>query len=236
MGEVDQAALYRNAAGARSYDALVSAEDCERNVARMLSQLLPKNARVLELGAGTGRLTQILLEVGCTVTATEQTPEMASVARERLERAGLHGWTLELLDASTEQLPRSPGGFDAVIAGWVLGHWVGWHPHRWRGLVDRCLTEMERAAEPSGRVIVIETLGTGFEQPTPPPSLLPYYALLEERGYVRRWERTDYLFPSHDEAVRTLTSFFGNSRGVELARAGSARIPECTGFWCRPSR
>jgi SAM-dependent methyltransferase len=42
------------------------------------------DGRVLELGAGTGRLTVAFVEAGCTVTAVEDDPDMLEVLSERV--------------------------------------------------------------------------------------------------------------------------------------------------------
>jgi len=39
--------------------------------------------RVLEIGAGTGQLTQALLELGADVTAVELDPDMVSILQSR---------------------------------------------------------------------------------------------------------------------------------------------------------
>ena len=48
--------------------------------------LLPKGARILELGCGAGGDTAEMLAQGCDVRATDGSPEMAAVASKRLGR------------------------------------------------------------------------------------------------------------------------------------------------------
>ena len=71
--------------------------------------------RVLDLGAGTGKLTAALVTAGLEVTAVEPDPLM--LAELRASVAGgvaLHG--------SAESVPMADGSVDAVVAGNAL-HW-----------------------------------------------------------------------------------------------------------------
>ncbi|NJL56820.1 hypothetical protein HC928_17975, partial [bacterium] len=74
------------------------------------------------------------------------------------------------------------------------------------------LAEMVRVTRPDGTLIILETLGTGSEIPTPPTAGLDaYYAWLEEtHGFTRTWIRTDYEFASVGEAEHLTRFFFGD--------------------------
>jgi hypothetical protein len=99
--------------------------------------------------------------------------------------------------------------------------------------LQEALTEMYRLARPGAGVVVIETLGTGREEPEAPSvPLRNLYDYLEtEGGFGARWLRTDYRFASPEEAERLLGFFFGS----EMADAwrGETIVPECTGIWSR---
>ncbi len=98
---------------------------------------------------------------------------------------------------------------------------------------QEALDEMARVARPGALLLVIETLGTGHERPSPPDSLRPYFALLEADGFVREAIRTDYRFASVAEASALLGRFFGVARAAEMVAAYRADVPECTGLWWR---
>ena len=79
--------------------------------------LVPADARrVLDLGAGTGKLTRSLVERGLDVVAVDPSEEMLAELR-----AALPGVPTHL--ASAERLPFGEGSFDAVVAGQAW-HWV----------------------------------------------------------------------------------------------------------------
>ncbi len=74
---------------------LVDRGACER-IASLALSAAPPGAAVLEIGAGTGALTQALLERGADVTAIEIDPDLAALLRSRDALAGAR---VELADA-----------------------------------------------------------------------------------------------------------------------------------------
>ncbi len=227
----DYHTIYASHAG--EYDALVSREDHAGELGAALLRLgaLSPERVVVELGAGTGRLTLLLAPGAAEVYAFDDAPAMLDVARERLSAAGLPGCQLGTADNAA--LPVATGVADVVAAGWTLGHQVGWRPHGWKVPVRAALDEMARVARRGGLLLVIETLGTGHGRPSPPASLRPYYGLLEASGFAREAIRTDYRFESVAEAQALLGQFFGADRGAEMVAAYGAEVPECTGVWWR---
>ncbi|WP_129667762.1 class I SAM-dependent methyltransferase [Phytoactinopolyspora endophytica] len=71
--------------------------------------------RVLDLGAGTGKLTATLLALGVDVLAVEPDPAMLAELRQTLP-------TAHALSGSAEAIPLSEGSVDAVLAGNAM-HW-----------------------------------------------------------------------------------------------------------------
>ncbi len=71
--------------------------------------------RVLDLGAGTGKLTAALVALGADVTAVEPDPAMMAELRRRLPGA-------RALAGTAESIPLPDASVDAVVAGQAL-HW-----------------------------------------------------------------------------------------------------------------
>lgn len=95
--------------------------------------LVPDGAElVVELGAGTGKLTRAVTELGVRVVAVEPDPRMLSVLR---------GLGLEGVEGSAEAIPLGDGAADAVVAGSSL-HWFE---------LDLALPEIHRVLRPGGR-------------------------------------------------------------------------------------
>jgi demethylmenaquinone methyltransferase/2-methoxy-6-polyprenyl-1,4-benzoquinol methylase len=76
-------------------------------------------ARVLEIGCGTGAVTERLVARGAAVTALDHSPEMIEQARARLAAAspGAVTW-LERTASEIDSLPE--GSFDAVVVSLAL--------------------------------------------------------------------------------------------------------------------
>ncbi|MFG3343591.1 class I SAM-dependent methyltransferase [Streptomyces sp. NPDC048018] len=76
-------------------------------------------ARVLEVGAGTGKATVPLAARGCRITAVERGADMAAVARRRLAGSG----TVEVVTADFETWPLPDEPFDVVVSATAF-HWI----------------------------------------------------------------------------------------------------------------
>ena len=123
---------------AHSFGGVVDAYDRARpTYPREAAQWLvgQEAATVLELGAGTGKLTGQLLALGHGVVATD--PDEAML--ERLERNHPEARTLV---AHAEDLPVGDHGFDAVVAAQAF-HWFD---------LDRALPEVARVLKRGGRI------------------------------------------------------------------------------------
>ncbi len=163
-------------------------------VARILDALGVKAGDlVLELGAGSGRFTDVILEMGVRVLAIEPDPVLLAGLRSRL--AGREG--VEFLPGTIEKVAAE----DLRTASAVVGFHVLHHLDRksLEGLADRLRGELER---PTFR-------GFAFLEPNPWSPLFPIQIAFtpgmrfaEERGL---W-RNDYpsVFGPRGVSVGTL--------------------------------
>ncbi len=130
----------RDVEPARSFDLVADAYDRGRPsypreaVAWMVNR---ENARVLELGAGTGKLTDELTALGHQVVATDPSRAMLGRLRNRAVRRSR-------VASSAEQIPLAPRSVDVVVAGQAF-HWFD---------VDRALPEVCRVLRPGGHLAV----------------------------------------------------------------------------------
>jgi SAM-dependent methyltransferase len=229
---IDYSEIYARQADA--YDAMVSAEDADGRLPPALEAVAPLDgARVLEVGAGTGRLTRVLLGRGARVIAVDRAGAMLAVARRRL--GPREGSRCVLARAEARALPVRSGWADAAFEGWAFGHLCLEHPGGWRAAVSAAIAEMERALRPGGALALIESLGTGHEAPHPPSAeLAELFGWLEaDLGMRRVVVRTDFAFPDVESAARATGFFFGEAFARRVRERGWARIPECTGVWWR---
>lgn len=113
MTSIDRTHRFDNAADAYSsgrpgYPPELGAWLCEHGE-------LGDTPRALELGAGTGELTGVLLDGGFDVVAIEPSAPMRAVLEARYP-------ALEILDEPAEAMSAADGSFDLVIAANAL-HW-----------------------------------------------------------------------------------------------------------------
>jgi ubiquinone/menaquinone biosynthesis C-methylase UbiE len=235
VGTIDRAREQERIYDGRAdeYDALVDAEDCDGNLIRTIEQIAPlRGARVLEVGVGTGRITRQLVARGARVTGFDRAKPMLERARRRLAELAPNGWSVSCADA--RDLPIEPASFDIAIAGWVFGHFRHWMPDNWQAAIGQALSELDRGLVDGGVAIVVETLGTGSEEPRAPnEALAQYYVWLEASGFARRAIRTDYRFDDVEAAAVRTRPFFGADFAERVGSEGWSRIPECTGIWWR---
>ena len=203
-----------------TYDELVRREDVDGNVKQAVLGALRDARRVVDVGAGTGRVTRWLLETGHDAVAVEPVEGMRAIGAAALPVAAWHA-------GEASALPLPDHSVDAAVEGWAFGHTMS-DPTNWEARSRAFIAELRRVVRPGGVVVLIETAGTCVDQPTPPPHLLPLYALWEGLGFVSRDVSSDYLFSSFDEAVRLMGAFFGESMATRVRARGLARVPEFT--------
>ena len=129
---------------ARSYDAQrAHPPEVAARVGAAIAAVAGPAARVLELGAGTGRIALPTAAAGCRVIGVDIAIEMLRVARLGVRGQRAAG-ECRLIQGDIMRLPLRDGTFDAVLAVHVL-HLVG----DWRG----ALAEAVRVLRPGGAFI-----------------------------------------------------------------------------------
>jgi SAM-dependent methyltransferase len=125
---------------------------------------LPPTATVLELGAGTGKLTRLLVSAFGRVVAVEPAEDMRRLLVTFCPEA-------EVLAGSAEEIPLADGSVDAAFAAEAF--------HKFDGA--RTLAEIARVLRPRGVLVLMWNLPAG---PTE-PSIAAVEQLLSERGPKR---------------------------------------------------
>jgi ubiquinone/menaquinone biosynthesis C-methylase UbiE len=92
----------------------------------------------LELGAGTGKLTETLVGLGHDVHATEPDEQMLALLEQRLP-------DVRTSQASAEEIPAPDASYDVVVSAQAF-HWFE---------LDRALPEIARVLKPGGRLALV---------------------------------------------------------------------------------
>ncbi len=182
------------------YECMASAEKLHPGVI----DWLPGAAdRIVEVGAGAGRLTLELIDRGQEVVAIEPAAGLRQILERKLLRAD-HGYRARVMHGFFDGLPVASDSADLVVACSVLTPAPG-HGG------DAGLAEMERVCRPGGCVAIIW------------PNNLGWLAARDFR-YVTFAGPMSVEFASHREAV-DLTEIFYPHAVAEVRRLGSRRVP-----------
>ena len=212
---------------ADQYQRLVECEDYEGNLLRAIQAIAPlQGLDVVETGAGTGRVTSLLAPWVRSLRAFDLSAHMLEVARACLERAGYS--QVQFATASHSSLPVAEDSADLLISGWSVCYVYVDNRSGWQEALERTLADFRRFLRPGGKIILIETLGTGYEQPYRYPSLVEYLDYLDQIRFEMTWVRTDFRFANLEQARQLAPFFFGEAM---LEKLNGLVLPECTGLW-----
>lgn len=214
------------------YQALIAREDYQGNIPPAIDEILRVDGLdILDLGAGTGRLTLLLGRRARSIYALDASSEMLRVCRARLIASGLSNWHVDVADH--RRLPLANHSADLAVAGWSVSYLAVWNQEQGQAELDRWLEEMKRVLRPGGTIILFESLGTGNETPIRVEHVEPAYQWMDANSFESKWIRTDYRFESVDEAAELAGFFFGHETAERIREKQSAILPECTGVWWR---
>jgi SAM-dependent methyltransferase len=141
-------------------------------------------ARVLDVGAGTGAVTSILMAEGAQVVAADNSPDMLRVAQSVVPG-------LETVLADAMELPFRDDRFDGATGGFCVNHMA--EP-------DRFFAECGRVVRPGGFVLA-STFAAGEDHPAK--------ACVEEAAREMGWEP-----PSWEEDFRLWSSLTDTEDGL----------------------
>ncbi|MED1948955.1 MULTISPECIES: class I SAM-dependent methyltransferase [Brevibacillus] len=218
--------IYKNQA--EQYDLMISRQP---SLLAVIEEITPiKGKDVIDLGAGSGRLTSVLAPHAKSILALDASAAMLEVNAQQLRQAGLSNWKTSVADH--RNIPVDDNSADVILAGWTVCYLTSSEVPNNELNLEKIILEMKRALRPGGMIVIIETMGTGYETPHPPEFLTQYYSLLENRyGFSHKWIRLDYRFADLKEAERQARFFFGDELVDRVVVEKLVTLPECAGVW-----
>ncbi|KJR45479.1 hypothetical protein UF75_4155 [Desulfosporosinus sp. I2] len=142
---------------------------------------------------------------------------------------GQQNWKIGVADHTV--LPVDDHSADIVVAGWSICYVAQSGVENWKNNVLKIMAEVKRVLRAGGTFVILETLGTGYEEPDPPSFLEGYYQMLRNYGFSHSWIRTDYQFDTVEEAEELSRFFFGDELAEHIVNQRLTIVPECTGIW-----
>lgn len=167
-----------------------------------------QNSTVLEVGAGSGALTEVLFPRVKSVFATDFSPEMVRVLRERLMALGATNVHCDAMDG--QALALGDSSYDAAVCSFALMLF----PDRHKGFTELC-----RVVRPNGRVAIsgwagpdkfeafglfLAALGAAFPEIPPPPSPQPVFSLADPTEFASEMEAAGFLEVEVDYVARDM--------------------------------
>lgn len=212
-----------------SYEDMVSRQP---DLTAVIKEIQPfQGLDVLDLGAGSGRLSGIIAAEAKSLISTDISSAMLELLDQKLSSSNWsRNWTTVVADHRS--LPIADASIDLVVSGWSICYLTNTDNSDWEHNLALVLDELSRVVRPSGTIIILETVGTGTETPDPPAFLKPYYEQLENKyGFEHRWIRMDYTFGDVAEAKERTEFFFGTELAQRIEENQWSTVPECAGIW-----
>jgi ubiquinone/menaquinone biosynthesis C-methylase UbiE len=222
----DHTSVYKNKT--EMYDDMISKQP---NLLKVIEEITPINQLdVIDMGAGSGRLTTILAPRVKSILALDSSAEMLSIIDEKLKDAKNSNYITQVADHRS--IPTGNESADLVVAGWSICYLGSSNVENNVHNIEMVMSEIMRVLRSKGTVIIFETMGTGFETPNPPEFLKQYYSLLENKyGFSHKWIRTDYQFDTIKQADELTRFFFGDELADKVVKENLITLPECAGIW-----
>ncbi|MBO8170823.1 MAG: class I SAM-dependent methyltransferase [Bacillaceae bacterium] len=222
----DHTRVYQNETD--RYDQLISRQPDVIDRIRQIIRV--DNLDIVDLGAGSGRLTVQLAPYAKSITAVDASRAMLQINEQKLKQLGIINWRTAVADH--RELPLETNSADLLVSGWSICYVASSNVEGWEHNIEQVISEIKRVLRPGGTVIIFETVGTGTETPDPPDFLKGYYGLLEQKyGFHHTWFRLDYTFNSMNEAEDLTRFFFGDELADRVIEENLIRVPECAGMW-----
>lgn len=222
----DHTQVYKNQA--EQYELLISKQPSLLNVIEEIKSI--NGLDVIDMGAGSGRLTTTLAPHVKSILALDSSAEMLELNEKKMKEANFSNFKKQVADH--RRIPAENQSVDLIVAGWTVSYLGSSNVPNNEQNIEKVMEEMLRVLRHEGTIIIFETMGTGYETPNPPDFLKQYYYLLENKyGFSHKWIRLDYNFIDLKEAEELTRFFFGDELADRVVKENFVVLPECAGIW-----
>jgi len=209
---------------------MINREDYKGNLLKAIKDISSlEGISILDLGSGTGRIERLVAPLAKNVFAMDISLPMLQVATDEMKKHKIKNCFHAVADH--RQIPLNSKSVDLITSGWSVCYLADWYRSTWQNELMKVFSEMKRVLKSSGKIILIETQGTGFKEPHPPEHLRHYFKYLDDMGFAFRWIRTDYKFGNVTDAADLAGAFFGDEMREKIALNKWKNLAECTGIW-----
>lgn len=148
-------AIYRNEA--EIYDALITKQPA---LQVLINEIRPyAGLDIVDVGAGTGRLTTVLAGDARSIVATDASEAMLGIAASKLAAAGHANW--RTIAADMRELPLEEKCADLIVAGWSICYLGSSNNPSWEREIEKVMNELRRVLRPGGTIIYFRDNGDG---------------------------------------------------------------------------
>ena len=168
-----------------------------RETIRLLSEVMPRGARILDVAAAQGNFSLTLAEMGYEVTWNDMREELADYVRLKHERG-------QLTFAPGNVFEIKPGFlFDGVLITEIIEHMA--HP-------DEFLARVAQLVRPGGYIVMTTPNGAYFRNNLPKFSECSDPAIYEDLQFAP--DSDGHIFLLHPEEIEPLAT----SAGLEMEK------------------
>lgn len=217
----------------KEYDELVSYEDYQGNLRKFITNDIDiKDKKIIEMGAGTGRITKMLIPTAKSIQVYDGSGHMLEFAKKELAE---YQSKLSFNVCNNIDIESIKEKADILIEGWSFGHTIIQRFDDFDNTLDKLVKGCLNILNPGGQIIIIETMGTNTEiAKAPSEGLSLFYLELEKSyGFEKRIIRTDYNFKTNQKAKELLGFFFGEELKNSIVFYGEGIVREHTGIWIK---
>jgi ubiquinone/menaquinone biosynthesis C-methylase UbiE len=131
---------------AEMYESLISKQP---NLSEIMNEIRPyHNLDVVDLGAGSGRLSKCIAPMANTLMSTDASSAMLDLLEKGMQNQNLNNWST--LVADHRNLPIETSSVDLVVSGWSICYLASSNHPDWKANLRTILSEINRILRNDG--------------------------------------------------------------------------------------